>query len=67
MQLQAGAAHLIIQVVVQVVAQEQVQQGLLAVLIMLQGCGAVESKQLAAATHQRLSAHIPSPGGYSKE
>ena len=49
----------------QVVAQKQVQQGLLAVFIMLQGCSAVESKQLAAAMHQCLSAHIPPSGGYS--
>ena len=41
-------AHLVVQVVVQIVAHEQVQQGLLAILVMLQHGSAMEAKQLAA-------------------
>ena len=44
----SAAKYLVVQVVVQVVAHEEVEQGLLAVLVMLQHGCAVEAQQLAA-------------------
>lgn len=54
------ARYLVVQVVVQVVAHEEVEQGLLAVLVMLQHGCAMEAQQLAAQDSKALyscSAH----------